>query len=578
MEKAGLKTFVYSFVFSLFAIFGANSAYLRTLTPKNPEIKISNKNITLFLRNGTSAETGAVPAPAKKIVLSVIPDIPEPVRSDSVPEADRIPLTAGETTGGKGAGQVLAATNTIPLQLPENLEASNISEPSENLKPDEGRHEKIAVNFDEIIKSPPPVDEAELRTDAAAPAISAPAETTAAPLSAEKKEPAVHEPSKPLALAVLEYRQQDSGKEIVPQQSRKAEPLIPLEKNRGIIRTGKKEIEIAEKAPSNQIALNAANIPIKSMIESGKSPEAEEKSKNPQDDWTSMAEKRAKDDTWAVARGAKHPKNSMVLESESYKNDNNEIKKVLTGDTPPAGKGNSVDLASATVKNLLIPIPEDILNDENLTPQLVSSPKDKSAEEELAAKEARQEEERQRRLDEKNAEGAQTAGGEKKSLLSSISSIFSGSKGNVPLIGDQVESDDDRKDSLFTAFRRKNMRTPSKQILPTEIRLSFQPNRAEISGQTLKWIRAFANKTVEEPSTGLEIRIDGTSAPYLQQRRLNLLQNILGGEGVDYAKVNTVFTSREPNSFIIRTIRINNAAKDENRNINGRRNNPYKQW
>ena len=105
MEKAGLKTFVYSFVFSLFAIFGANSAYLRTLTPKNPEIKISNKNITLFLRNGTSAETGAVPAPAKKIVLSIIPDIPEPVRSDSVPEADRIPLTAGETTGGKGAGQ-----------------------------------------------------------------------------------------------------------------------------------------------------------------------------------------------------------------------------------------------------------------------------------------------------------------------------------------------------------------------------------------------------------------------------------------------------------------------------------------
>ena len=131
---------------------------------------------------------------------------------------------------------------------------------------------------------------------------------------------------------------------------------------------------------------------------------------------------------------------------------------------------------------------------------------------------------------------------------------------------------------MFTAFRRKNMRTPSKQILPTEIRLSFQPNRAEISGQTLKWIRAFANKTVEEPSTGLEIRIDGTSAPYLQQRRLNLLQNILGGEGVDYAKVNTVFTSREPNSFIIRTIRINNAAKDENRNITGRRNNPYKQW
>lgn len=579
MEKAGLKTFVYSFVFSLFAIFGTNSVYLRTLTPKTPEIKISNKNITLFLRREALAAADAAPAPAKKIVLSVLPEISETVSSDTDAAGDEIPLMADNKTVTEESGTpVLTATNTIPLQLPEGFDASNASEPSRNLKQSEERHEKIAVNFEKIIKSPPPVDETELRSVPAQTAVSTPAKTETAALSEEKNQ-TVSEPEKPVELAALEYRRQNaSTQKAAPQPAARTALLIPLEKNRGIIRTGKKEIEIAEKAPSNQIALNAANVPIKSMIESDKSQTTKKEDPNPRDNWTSMAEKKAKDNPWAVAKGAGHPKNSMVLESESYKSDNDEIKKALAGNNRDTDKTGNVELASATVKNLLIPIPEDILNDENLTPQLVSSPKEKSSEEELAAKEAQQEEDRQRRLEEKTAEDIPSPGEGKKSLLSSISSIFSGNKGNMPLIGDQVESDDDRKDSLFTAFRRRNMKTPSKQILPTEIRLSFQPNRAEISGQTLKWIRAFANKTVEEPSTGLEIRIDGTSAPYLQQRRLNLLQNILGGEGVDYAKVNTVFTSREPNSFIIRTIRINNATKDGNRNTNSRRNNPYKQW
>lgn len=90
-----------------------------------------------------------------------------------------------------------------------------------------------------------------------------------------------------------------------------------------------------------------------------------------------------------------------------------------------------------------------------------------------------------------------------------------------------------------------------------EMRLAFQPNRAEISGTTLKWIQAFANKVNSDRSVILEIRIDGTSSYALQQKRLNLLHNILTNKGVDYRKINTVFTTREPNSFIIRTVRIN---------------------
>ncbi|MFR1032620.1 MAG: hypothetical protein ACLSFR_00175 [Alphaproteobacteria bacterium] len=115
--------------------------------------------------------------------------------------------------------------------------------------------------------------------------------------------------------------------------------------------------------------------------------------------------------------------------------------------------------------------------------------------------------------------------------------------------------------------------------MPTEMRLSFQPNRAEISGQTLRWIQAFAGKAADDPAMSIEIRIDGTSGMELQQKRLNLLHNILTNKGVEYSKINTVFTNREPNSFIIRTITRNNINTETTK---GRMNKPresyYLQW
>ena len=117
------------------------------------------------------------------------------------------------------------------------------------------------------------------------------------------------------------------------------------------------------------------------------------------------------------------------------------------------------------------------------------------------------------------------------------------------------------------------------KIMPTEMRLSFQPNRAEISGQTLRWIQAFAARAANNPEIGIEIRIDGTSAMELQQKRLNLLHNILTNRGVEYSKINTIFTNREPNSFILRTttLNFNNNAGNINRN-NNRMATTYVQW
>ena len=61
-----------------------------------------------------------------------------------------------------------------------------------------------------------------------------------------------------------------------------------------------------------------------------------------------------------------------MAEETFYPKNDTQIKEALA---PNLSNTKGVKIASETVKNLLIPIPEDILNDENLTPQLSYSPK-----------------------------------------------------------------------------------------------------------------------------------------------------------------------------------------------------------
>lgn len=73
MQKTGLKTFVYSFALSLFAIFTANGIYWHTRPSASQEVKIPSKNIMLFLR-GNRDTPSTRPAPLKKIALTVLPE------------------------------------------------------------------------------------------------------------------------------------------------------------------------------------------------------------------------------------------------------------------------------------------------------------------------------------------------------------------------------------------------------------------------------------------------------------------------------------------------------------------------
>lgn len=572
MQKTGLKTFVYSFALSLFAIFTANGIYWHTRPSASQEVKIPSKNIMLFLR-GNRDTPSTRPAPVKKIALTVLP---EPRQQETPPAPSSLQVVY------QPEAEVIMADNDIidfPLEIDHNIPDNAIRETETRTK--------LVQNFDEVIHNPPPraaekiiprhsADKSE-KAYQEAPVKSAPQESPV--LTAELAAPAV--------LTAEDDKTGDTLR-MAAAESLEPEAIFPLEKTVDPLakNAGAKVLRNAE---ANRVALAGSNVPIKSMT-SEKSAQHQEPIANKSKSWEQMPRRDAladngEDSPWVVAKGAVAPHNAMVAKEKYYQKDEAAIQKALNRE-PLDTTNADLQLASGTVQNLLIPIPEEILNDENLTPQLVSSDKPDDIKKEIEVERKLKEEVRpEKPLIVKKEEKSepqpiepakhQTPQEQKKgNILSSLSSIFSSSS-NVKE-SKQNTDDDDFISSIKKKFKGSRSRG---KIMPTEMRLSFQPNRAEISGQTLRWIQAFAGKAADDPAMSIEIRIDGPSGMELQQKRLNLLHNILTNKGVEYSKINTVFTNREPNSFIIRTITRNNINTETTK---GRMNKPresyYLQW
>lgn len=572
MQKTGLKTFVYSFALSLFAIFTANGIYWHTRPSASQEVKIPSKNIMLFLR-GNRDTPSTRPALVKKIALTVLP---EPRQQETPPAPSSLQVVY------QPEAEVIMADNDIidfPLEIDHNIPDNAIRETEVRTK--------LVQNFDEVIHNPPPraaekiiprhsTDKSE-KAYQEAPVKSAPQESPV--LTAELAVPAV---------LTAEDDKTGDTLQMAAAESPEPEAIFPLEKTVDPLaqNAGAKVLRNAE---ANRVALAGSNVPIKSMT-SEKSAQHQEPIANKSKSWEQMPRRDAladngEDSPWVVAKGAVAPHNAMVAKEKYYQKDEAAIQKALNRE-PLDTTNADLQLASGTVQNLLIPIPEEILNDENLTPQLVSSDKPDDIKKEIEVERKLKEEVRpEKPLIVKKEEKSepqpiepvkhQTPQEQKKgNILSSLSSIFSSSS-NVKE-SKQNTDDDDFISSIKKKFKGSRSRG---KIMPTEMRLSFQPNRAEISGQTLRWIQAFAGKAADDPAMSIEIRIDGTSGMELQQKRLNLLHNILTNKGVEYSKINTVFTNREPNSFIIRTITRNNINTETTK---GRMSKPresyYLQW
>ena len=557
MPKTCFKTFVYSFCTSLFVIFVINSAFWHASPSKSENIQLPNKNIMLFL-NGTQATPSAKPAPTKKIQLTKLEDVKTTPQVVYQPEND---IILAEEPSATSEIILADALPEIPLEI-------SITAPAQDEK---------AVVYAEEVKSPPhPIFKDNKAENIPQPARSSAQqeEKISIPLSAPK--------ILPTALAPKENN-------IVLSEKAEPAPLLPLQKAVNAPNKDTYKVRDSLSAPENRVALTNKNIPVSGMITSDakKTEEANTNKKN----WQQMSEKTPSNDSpWVVAQSAGAHKNSLLKE-EHFSKDKAAIDAALNN-KPLTNKDYELLLASETVKNLLIPIPEDILYDENLPPQLISplSPegieREAAIDEQIKKKRPKQTKEAAAKKEKPTsipqAENITplkepktiTDSDKKKSILSSLSSIF---QADTKQKGLSAQASGVGEDSLIDSVKKKLRRNKGK-IMPTEMRLSFQPNRAEISGQTLRWIQAFATRAATDKNLGLEIRIDGTSARELQQKRLNLLQNILINRGVPFSKINTVFTSREPNSFIIRTTSLRNDETGDANRINNRTNGMYLQW
>ena len=567
MNKTALKTFVCSFVFTLFAIFGANELISRDKNER--DIIIPRQNIALFLKKEPAPGAAGI-QPVKKIEL---------IKT----AAAEMPVSSAKKTDVLSSSQKNVKRNAGPDLPTPNL--------SKEQKEDNPRKKLIIARLEKT--ELPPFTAGKKASKEQQPA-SAPAVKTPAKLSKQEVLPKAATASsggQPQELVLANARQEFSAAAGTEQED---VLLIPLERDGARPLLASEKIKVNSGEAEQQVAMLNFDKPINSIVKETHKENAETGEKD--NTWQTMAEKNGTagkaerpkkdmydvtqidvrnetDSPWVAAQGTKFPKNNDIKEKDYYKTgqDAEKVSAIMNGEkSSNDAKKEEVKVAGEVVKNLLIPIPEDILNDKDLMPQLVSDPKNKKLEERITREELNQQTEVKPETDEipfiteeikhTKEENSSPAGDDSGGILKSISSIFSSKEKEEPEAAEKkgktvVQKQEPENQKNDTPEEKNTASDAENKILPTEIRLSFQTNRAEISGKTLNWIQAFAKKTMENDYTILEIRIDGTSSYNLQQKRLNLLYNILTNLGLDYEKVNTVFTNREPNSFVLRTVK-----------------------
>ena len=353
---------------------------------------------------------------------------------------------------------------------------------------------------------------------------------------------------------------------------------IPLVHN---FQVPQQNVTISNEAENSQVALASNNVRLQNLgtvnkvasasVETLSSPSEQQPDENQDNPWTT-----------AVVGNSHITKNKM---EDFQKQHADEVSALNKEDVAEAKSANEKKVAYKMVKNILIPIPEEIANDQNLTPQLSYSEENKKLSEKLKKSgiiDSNDSDENNNKPEitpiptqaqsesaENNKEPSTS------SLTDSIAAWFSSPASKNNDAPKTETTDSAEKSSQSSAFSRLLGLGAKKDnnITPSELKLAFQPNRAEISGQTLDWLKAFSTNAVNNDDVFVEIRIDGSSSFELQQKRLNLLYSILINNGVDYNKINIIFTDREPNSFIIRNIRY--ASEDD---ANKARKKAYSPW
>ncbi len=95
--------------------------------------------------------------------------------------------------------------------------------------------------------------------------------------------------------------------------------------------------------------------------------------------------------------------------------------------------------------------------------------------------------------------------------------------------------------------------TRSSLLMPQDIKVTFYPDSAEFSGQTVKWIKAFALQALNDPRRVVEIRLSQYN-PIMQQKRLSVVQRLLMNSGLSAHQIVVDYVNRPADSLILRTV------------------------
>lgn len=277
---------------------------------------------------------------------------------------------------------------------------------------------------------------------------------------------------------------------------------------------------------------------------------------------------------WLVAKGAPNIKNKKLAEDLSSAQEQNlftdDFKKMVNSD-----KAVSYKVAEKIKQSIIFPIPDEILNDENLTPTFINGQRaadtTPSSQNKKSVTPKKKVAIYPHPTETKKSANKQDNTEKGKGFIGSISSWFSekpseetvirtqkkatpsyGSKENKPISASSKPTED--LGSIYESLQNTQKEYHQRKIVPAELRLFFQDGRAEISGSTLRWLKTFSD-AVQDDETFLQINLGASTSTELQKKRLNLLYTIFMNNGVDFRKVDTNFTLNEPNAFVIRTIR-----------------------
>lgn len=215
----------------------------------------------------------------------------------------------------------------------------------------------------------------------------------------------------------------------------------------------------------------------------------------------------------------------------------------------------SYKVAEKIKQSILFPIPDEILNDENLTPTFIKKKgtfNNKQPQTNPKPKEKTKDNKEGNILTNITSWLKDT----KKEEQAKKAPTYSSTEKATTKQQTQANNKKQEKDNFVTFYQTLQNTTEEyekKKITPSELKLSFRPDRAEISGQTLRWIKAFSEKA-KESNTFLQVRIDANAPIELQKKRLNLLYSIFMNNGVDLDKIDTIFSLTEANTFIIRIL------------------------